>query len=93
MRAQNAATLSSEGDRSEGRGSDRHNGKRDDPYLAEKAADRLVSVTCAFLAALRRWLVRHSNSSSRQIVLPTDVVSDTELAKVLSAIFGIEAGR
>ena len=78
-----------------GRGSDCTIGKRNH-FLAEKVTSRLADLpdtimTAAFLRALRHWLSRRSDKSSRKIVIPTGVVSDAELARVLRAIFHINA--
>ena len=98
MRAQNAAALSSEGDRREGRGTKHRTGKRDPQFLAEKSPISQAGLpdtpmAHAFLRALRNWLSRRSDKSSRQIAIPTGVVSDAELAQVLLAIFKLKPGQ
>jgi hypothetical protein len=88
--ARNAKAPESGVNRIEGRDSKQCRGRR--YYLAPQANSRLPGVpdtqmACAFLRALRRWLdARRPNST--QIVLPTGVVSDAELVRVLRAIFG-----
>ena len=88
MRARNALAVKSGGNRIEGR-NDRSRGKRD--RLAPKQPNRQAAVpdtvmAHAFLLALRRWLSAR-RTSSQKIAIPTGVVSDDELVRVLRALF------
>lgn len=91
MPTRNAAALEFGGNRIEGQGTHRR-GRRE--HLASKrqvmqAAMPDTVMARAFLRALRRWLLNKRRSyTSQKIAIPTGVVSDAELARVLRALFG-----
>jgi hypothetical protein len=75
-------------------GRDDHRRGRPDhlaPQASKRQAVPSTVMAHAFLKALRRWLERHC-PGNQQITIPTGVVSDVELARVLRALFHINNG-